>query len=269
MRSLHYLIPAFFFTTACQTGTFTKKQASDTDSLSYRYETFRLESKHIVENEGKRDTTYFQAQYPDFDQAEIDTLISKNLSASNNPDTSYQSLQEEGQAFINNFDDFIQMDEYPRAWYFDVKTIVLVQTPQYLATKVDWNEYSGGAHGNYGTIYYNYDLESLDTLGLEDIVDDAHQKELAALGEKVFRQQEKLNPEDELDNYFFENNTFNLNNNFTLTREGLLFLYNIYEIKPYASGTTEILLPGKDIMPWLTEKGKTILAQLQKNAKRN
>jgi len=52
-----------------------------------------------------------------------------------------------------------------------------------------------------------------------------------------------LNPEDDLekDGGLFENKIA-YNDNFAVTKEGLKFYYNNYEIAPYASGPTEILI---------------------------
>ncbi|MNL65691.1 hypothetical protein D3C87_1900590 [compost metagenome] len=67
---------------------------------------------------------------------------------------------------------------------------------------------------------------------------------LTAVAEKIFRKNEKLSPTESLkDKYFFENDTFSLNQNFTITEKGLKFLYNPYEIKAYVYGTTELLIP--------------------------
>jgi hypothetical protein len=43
--------------------------------------------------------------------------------------------------------------------------------------------------------------------------------------------------------YFFENQRFILNDNFVLTQKGIKFLFNVYEIKPYTAGITELEIP--------------------------
>jgi len=43
--------------------------------------------------------------------------------------------------------------------------------------------------------------------------------------------------------FYFENDVFKLTANFAITKEGLKFLYNPYEIAPYALGQQEIIIP--------------------------
>lgn len=47
--------------------------------------------------------------------------------------------------------------------------------------------------------------------------------------------------------YLFEKGRFVLNDNFTLTQTGIKFLYNVYEIKPYVAGITELEIPYSDL----------------------
>ena len=41
-------------------------------------------------------------------------------------------------------------------------------------------------------------------------------------------------------------------------------MYNIYEIKPYVSGHTELTIPYADLENMLTTKAKTIIAEIKK-----
>nr|WP_307866763.1 RsiV family protein [Pedobacter sp. ASV19] len=83
---------------------------------------------------------------------------------------------------------------------------------------------------------------------LDSLIKPGSLSALTATAEKIFRKNEKLTPKQSLaDNYFFEKNTFSLPRNFTITGQGLKFLYNPYEIKPYAAGTTDLLVPFEQI----------------------
>lgn len=46
----------------------------------------------------------------------------------------------------------------------------------------------------------------------------------------------------------FENQCFILNDNFILTEKGIKFLFNVYEIKPYVVGITNIILTIESII---------------------
>jgi hypothetical protein len=90
----------------------------------------------------------------------------------------------------------------------------------------------------------------LKRVKLEDLFEKGFDQKLLAIAEKQFRINEKLKPNEPLDDlhgYFFENAKFILNDNFTLTPKGLKFLYNVYEIKAYAFGVTELEIPYEDL----------------------
>ncbi|MEB0249576.1 RsiV family protein, partial [Mucilaginibacter sp. 5B2] len=68
-----------------------------------------------------------------------------------------------------------------------------------------------------------------------------------------------------LDDYFFDKNIFKLNENYSITPIALRFMYNQYEIKPYASGQTELLIPYSEISKLM--RPQSVASQyLHKNA---
>ncbi|QEL03220.1 DUF3298 and DUF4163 domain-containing protein [Olivibacter sp. LS-1] len=247
-----------------------RRTVAKADTLRYRYQHYILSSKEVVDNDGKKDTTYFKAIFPEFEQKEINDLIKRQFTANRQPDTQYNSIEQEAKAFIENYEDFVKMDEYPRAWYSEMHAKVLQNKPSFLSLSLELSDYTGGAHGNYNTLFYNYDPLKVDTIGLEKIIPVEKQQSLTKIAEVIFRKQEGLSTEQALDeSYFFEDNRFHLNNNFTLTPKGLLFLYNVYEIKPYAAGITELMIPYEQIDSLMTEEGKHIRTQLRQNITTN
>lgn len=263
MKNLNYISCLFFILLSCNpAGTQRVSQAPDT--LQYHYTTFTRYSEHVVDDDGRKDTTYFKASYPVFEDQQINRLVAKQFTAYQQADTPYRSIEAEAKAFIEEYDDFIKTDEYPRAWQAELQAKIIQNIPNYLALAVETSDYTGGAHGNYATLFSNYDVVKKDTLGLRDIIPPAKLPVLTGIAEKIFREQEGLTPRQSLsEGYFFEDNTFYLNTNFTLTPDGLLFLYNIYEINAYAAGTTELLIPYDQIDSLMTGEGKRISKQLR------
>jgi hypothetical protein len=84
---------------------------------------------------------------------------------------------------------------------------------------------------------------SKQVIQLEDLIIAGGMEKLTSVGNTIFRKQEGLTPTQSLDNYSFENNKFSLNTNFLITDKGLMFFYNTYEIRSYAEGPMELLLP--------------------------
>ncbi|EKV56381.1 DUF3298 and DUF4163 domain-containing protein [Brachyspira hampsonii] len=114
--------------------------------------------------------------------------------------------------------------------------------------------YTGGAHGNYATIYSVYSLENGNKLKIEDLISDLKNENLLNL---IKYKLLKIEGRDE--NSYFDLNELSLeNNNFYIAQNGLVFTWGIYEIGPYAMGDTKVLIPSEEIKPYLKDEYKTI-----------
>lgn len=84
---------------------------------------------------------------------------------------------------------------------------------------------------------------------LESPIDRFDMDALKQLAEKAFRQYHKLSVDANLDDagFFFENGVFSLPANMALTENGLMLLYNPYEVAAYALGETRLFIPYAEI----------------------
>ncbi len=107
--------------------------------------------------------------------------------------------------------------------------------------------YTGGAHGNGATNTYIFDKKNGKEFRLEDFFSNT--SELTGIAESYFRKLYEIAPEDDLNEagFWFENGIFYLNNNFSIVGENIVFLYNSYEIAPYAGGQTVLEIPIEEI----------------------
>ena len=101
-------------------------------------------------------------------------------------------------------------------------------------------EYAGGAHGNYGSIFYCFDVSARKQLQLSDII-SADSITLQHLAEKYFRIQYHVKS-DSLNEVLFENHLA-ANDNFYFNEKGISFLYNPYEVASYAQGEIVVFIP--------------------------
>lgn len=112
-------------------------------------------------------------------------------------------------------------------------------------------EYSflGGAHPNKNNFYTNYDLLTGGKLTPKEIFIEGYESKLTSIAEKKFREARNLKPDESLAEagFKFINDKFTLNANFGFTKEGIIFFYNPYEVGPYALGSTEVIIPYKDL----------------------
>ncbi len=243
---------------ACQQGTKTDDGTNSdttsmehamvaTDTLNYQYDSIKAYSKVKMSSKiGIKDTTKITIVYPKFNDEKLNELVQNQVLINDNPDKpAYKNYQEVATDFIKNYDDFLKtMPEYTQAWFKEVDISVMPQRKNYLGLKYIFATYMGGAHPNSAIIYKNYNSLTLKELILADFVKPEEHAKLTAIAEQIFRKNEKISAKESLENrYFFENGVFVLNDNFTVTADGLLFLYNAYEIKPYVDGTTELFIP--------------------------
>jgi len=101
----------------------------------------------------------------------------------------------------------------------------------------------GAAHGQHGISVINIDLKTGNQLKLKDVLVDNYKSALKALGKRKFLEQ---NGNDE--GWFLEDGQpFELPDVFSITRKGITFTYQVYEIGPYAAGAPEVFLSIKDL----------------------
>lgn len=117
--------------------------------------------------------------------------------------------------------------------------------------------YTGGAHGNYNTSYYNFDATNGKLLELNEIVKDT--LALNKLAEVKFKAEETAMAKEngmefKMEDYFFPENKFILPQNIGITKEGLRLLYNPYEVAAYARGMIILDIPWQELKGIVVEK---------------
>jgi hypothetical protein len=103
--------------------------------------------------------------------------------------------------------------------------------------------YTGGAHGAYSTNFSVFDLINKKILKASDIFEI---NELTEIAYEYFLKERGLtkNRESvEKEGYWFKDNKFHLNDNFSFDNKNITFLYNPYEIASYAEGQILIEIP--------------------------
>lgn len=105
--------------------------------------------------------------------------------------------------------------------------------------------YLGGAHGSYVVNYYNFDIQSGKLLGISDVVPaDKEMLVMKAMEEQLCEDWEAKDLDDlkETTGITCLGDLY-LTNNFLLEGDSIVFLFNQYEIAPYAAGLISVTLP--------------------------
>ena len=154
---------------------------------------------------------------------------------------SYQQMGEEGRMFGG-------------CWDLQVQCDTAYSSPTILTVRQETYTYSGGAHPNTQISLQSFSRRSGHALQLTEVVSDT--TALLSLVERAFRKQQEIQPGQDLEEagYFLRDGRFFLPGTFGISREGLLFLYNPYEIAAYAVGPIQLLVPYRELKDVLREE---------------
>ena len=109
---------------------------------------------------------------------------------------------------------------------------------------MDVYEYTGGAHGNRYLLIQNYDLQTGNAVSEQDLfIDDYYEPLKALLLEALIAQTDEAETKKDLRRLGYSIADVVPNENFYVTSEGITYVYNPYEIAPYAMGCIQISLP--------------------------
>ena len=146
-------------------------------------------------------------------------------------------------------------DETKRAWYeykYEVTTETKAGKDGCMVYIINLDMYEGGAHGISQQLVMNFDAKTGRQLKYDDIFVQGHEFRLREMLLDELKKQTDTNTLDELHakDYLLTMDIY-APQNFILGDDEVTFIYNPYEIAPYAKGNTELTLSYsklKDIM---------------------
>jgi len=114
--------------------------------------------------------------------------------------------------------------------------VIFNQNNILIVSQTDYT-FAGGAHGNYNTTYRHYDLEKNKLITVNDVFVKGYEKTVKPLLMNAFKEM-NLAP------IFIDTKKgIELSPDFRITPEKIYFLYQPYEIAPYAQGVVELGIP--------------------------
>lgn len=194
----------------------------------------------------------FDVSYPQF--SGWDSLRTLRLAAI--IDTSlmrYDDAAARGKTMRQQADDFIkghqdlkaEMPALAEAWHYKGTITPLVLADSLVSLEIREEYYTGGAHGGSSRHFINIRPESGADVTLTSLLKSGYEEPLTRLGEKIFRDSHNLSPTASLleNSFEFPDDKFQLPSNYGFAKDGIVFYYNSYEIGPYSSGPTELIIP--------------------------
>lgn len=155
----------------------------------------------------------------------------------------YSSFEAVADSFIANYMSFKNEMSNDIGWYWSADANEQYRSSKVVVLNMTTEGFTGGAHGFQTVSFYNFSRDDGKRLDLSDILNPGFEAELNKLVDAQFRKDKGLSPTANLqtEGDLFENE-IKFNNNFAITKDGILFFYNQYEIAAYAYGQIEVLI---------------------------
>lgn len=159
-----------------------------------------------------------------------------------------ESVEASFQVFQKNYNEFKKdFPDAPGCWQVELKGDTVMTTPKVLQYRLDHYAFTGGAHPNSFRSFHIFDRATGEETDIKKCVTDS--VAFLKLVEKHFRKTENLAPDMDLEKagYFLSDHKFFIPVSYALTREGILFYYNPYEIATYARGAIQFVIPYSEL----------------------
>lgn len=180
--------------------------------------------------------------------SEIEKIILQALNIGN-PDTiTSKSIEESINNFNNEYQSFkINFPDTVAEWEAQIDGEIMFQSPEIISIAITSYNFTGGAHGSLNISLLNFNATTGNIIENKNLFKNI--EEFKALAKTYFYNA----LEDK--NTLFEATKFQLPENIAYSDEGLILLYNTYEIAPYSTGIIEFKMPYNAIESYLVFNG--------------
>lgn len=183
---------------------------------------------------------------------EIEQYIVSSLNIGEDSDNVAENMEVAANRFVTIFRNDIEAFDIDVDYEASIEIGEIFENNHLVSLELKSYLYTGGAHG-YGAINFkNIDKKTGEELDAEDVFKDLNA--LKILVETKFREKNNI-PKDAPINstgFWFENDEFYLTTNIGFLEEGIVVLYNVYDIASYADGPKELYISWAEISEQLS-----------------
>lgn len=186
-----------------------------------------------------------------FDEAkgrnDLSKTINNNIENAILNTVNSQENESELKAVLKHFnDEYLKFkSEYPEAteptWVLQIETELTYQSKDIITFAISTYEFKGGAHGNDQITLLNLDAKTGKPLELNEIINDLDG--FTALAKSKFISSIEKSKDNLSISDFFFGKPFELPANIGFSEEGIILIYNVYEVASYDFGYTEFKIP--------------------------
>lgn len=142
--------------------------------------------------------------------------------------------------------------EFPEAsqkWEAFIDGEVTFQSAELISIAINSYLDTGGAHGNTHVKFFNFNAQTGKLYSKDDLIVNAD--ELSKVVQKKLKAEIEANSNEESMEDIFFGKEFQLPESIGYSDEGLIILYNPYEIASYAQGIIEFTIPFEEVSIFL------------------
>ena len=159
------------------------------------------------------------------------------------------SLDDAVTQFENRFISFKNdFEEDATPWEVTINSEVIFQSLYVITIAIDSYTFTGGAHENSVISFLNFDPMTGNLYSQEDLFNKA--SEFSELIKQHFKTELESKGINDSENFYLGDD-FKLPENIGFNEEGVIFLYNSYEMMSFAQGITEFTVPYNEISKYL------------------
>ena len=176
--------------------------------------------------------------------SELEQLVVDALTIGKQSKIQVKSIEESIIAFNQDYEAFkADFPDSSQIWEAQIDGEVIFQSSEIISVSITSYANTGGAHGILNISFLNFDSSTGKLISNKNLFTDIDG--FKTLAETYFKKAIKEN------DVLFNQDKFQLPTNIGYTEDGLVLLYNTYEIAPYSTGIIEFAIPFKDIEPYL------------------
>lgn len=148
-------------------------------------------------------------------------------------------------------------------YYKTVKTSVTDTTLLTITGRTETLQYSGGAHDSRYIDYFNIDLTNGNRLTIESLFKPETSNRLVTLIKEVLATTKNSNGDNIT---LLDPDSVQPSQNFYFNEQGVVFVYNTYEITPHSDGLIQALIPYDKLKDLIADPYKEIITLKTKKA---
>lgn len=180
--------------------------------------------------------------------SEIQKRVISSLNIGNPDNVTSKSIEESIDAFNNEYTNFANdfPDTTPK-WEVQIDGEVMFQSPEIISIAITSYIFTGGAHGSLHISFLNFNAQTGNIIENTQLINDTESFKILANTYFDIAIEDKST--------LFEPKKFQLPENMGYGEQGIVLLYNTYEIAPYSTGIIEFVVPFYSAKPYLVFNG--------------